>query len=60
MAPGAKSKFGTPMFEPEVFWKQMHCIEENTCDTFRTFWWPHGHLSPREFCSPSLCPCSAL
>jgi len=26
------------MFEPEVFWKQMHCIEENTYDTFRTFW----------------------
>jgi len=24
---GARSKFGAPMFEPEVFRKQMYCIE---------------------------------
>jgi len=37
MAPGARSKFGAPMFEPaEIFWKQMH-IEESTCDIFGTF-----------------------
>jgi len=27
MAPGARSKFGAPMFEPEVFRKQMYCTE---------------------------------
>jgi len=27
MAPGARSKFGASMFEPEVFWKQMYCSE---------------------------------
>jgi len=27
MAPGARSKFGTPVFEPEVFWQQMYCTE---------------------------------
>jgi len=25
------------MFEPEVFRKQMHCIEESTCDTVGLF-----------------------
>ena len=25
--PGARSKFGAPMFEPEVFRKQMYCTE---------------------------------
>jgi len=25
------------MFEPEVFRKQMHCIEESTCDIAGTF-----------------------
>jgi len=33
MAPGARSKFGAPIFEPEVFRKQMYCIEEITCVT---------------------------
>jgi len=27
MVPGERSKFGTPMFEPEVFRKQMYCTE---------------------------------
>jgi len=27
MAPGARSKFGAPMFQPEVFRKQMYCTE---------------------------------
>jgi len=30
MAAGARSKFGAPMFEPEVFRKQMYCIEESS------------------------------
>jgi len=37
MAPGARSKFGAPMFEPEDFRKQMYCIEESTCDIVCTF-----------------------
>jgi len=27
MAPGARSKFGDPVFEPEVFRKQIYCTE---------------------------------
>jgi len=30
MEPGARCKFDAPIFEPEVFRKQMHCIEECT------------------------------
>ena len=37
MAPGARSKFGTPIFESEVLWKQIHCIEESTFDIVVTF-----------------------
>jgi len=46
MAPGAKSKFGAPMPEPEVFQKQMYCVEESTFDIVGTFrrptviWYP--------------------
>jgi len=32
MARGTRSKFGAPMFEHEVFRKQIHCIEESTCE----------------------------
>ena len=35
--PGARSKFGKPMFETGVFRKQMYCIEESTCDIVGTF-----------------------
>ena len=37
MAPGARSKIGAPIFEPEVFRKQMYCIEECTRDIVETF-----------------------
>jgi len=37
MAPGARSNFGAPIFEPEVFQKQMYCIKESTCDIVGTF-----------------------
>jgi len=33
MAPGTRSKFGTPVFTPAAFPKQMYCIEESICDT---------------------------
>ena len=37
MAPSARSKFGAPIFEPEVFRKQMYSTEESTCDIVGTF-----------------------
>jgi len=37
MATGARSNFGDPMLEPEVFRKQIYCIEESTCDTVGFF-----------------------
>jgi len=37
MAPGTGSKFGAPMFEPDVFRKQMFCIEASTGDIVGTF-----------------------
>jgi len=40
MAPVARSKFGAPMFEFEVFRKQMYYIEESTYDIVGTFWHP--------------------
>ena len=45
MAPGARSKFGAPMFEPEVFRKQMYCTEESTCDIVETFRRPRSDLA---------------
>jgi len=54
MAPGTRSKFGAPMFEPEFFRKQMCCIEESTCDIVRTFWRPRSDSAPGELCPP--CP----
>jgi len=46
MAPGARRKFGVPMFEPEVFLKQMYGIEENTCDIVGTFGAPRSESVP--------------
>jgi len=37
MVLGAKSKLGAPMFEPEVFQKQMCCIEKSTFGIVGTF-----------------------
>jgi len=47
MAPGARSKYGTLMFEPEVFRKQLYCIEESTYDIVGTF-----RRSPQSFGAP--------
>jgi len=52
MAPGARSKFGAPIFEPEIFRKQMYCIEGSTCDIIETFRRP-GNCVPFP---PSLRP----
>jgi len=37
MAPRARSKFGAPMFESEVFRKQIYFIEDSTCDIVGSF-----------------------
>jgi len=54
MAPGARSKFGAPIFEPEVFRKQMYCIEECTCDIIGIFWRPRSHSPPRSIQRPRV------
>jgi len=59
MAPGARSKFGTPMFEPEVFRKQIYFIKESTCDIVGTFRRPIVIRRPENcshFAHPSLRP----
>jgi len=38
------------MFEPEVFQKQIYCIEESTCDIVGTFWRSHSDMAPGELC----------
>jgi len=35
--PGQEASLAPPMFEPEVFRKQMNCMEESTCDIVGTF-----------------------
>jgi len=55
MAPGARSKFGAPIFEPEVFWKQMYCIKESTCNIVGTFRRPLSLSAPSQSCgAPAL------
>jgi len=50
MVPGEGGMFGAPMFEPEVFRKQTHCIEASACDIVGTFRRPG-------ISAPSLRPC---
>ena len=56
MAPGTRNKFGAPAFEPDVFRKQMYCIEESTCDIVRTFR-PPGNCGPPHYASGSQIVC---
>jgi len=47
------------MFEPEVFGKQIYCIEENTCDIVGAFGTPRSDSAVEELrfsCPYSLCP----
>jgi len=61
MAPGARSKFGAPMFEPELFRKKICCIEGSACDIVGTFLYPtvigrpHSDLAPGGMC-PTCSP----
>jgi len=62
MAPGAKSKFGAPMFEPEVFQKQIYCTEGSTRDivgTFRHPWQSFG-ASRSDSARGELCPLAPI
>jgi len=62
MAPGSRSKFGAPMFEPELFRKKIQRIEVSTCDIFRTFRRPILTQRPGNCTSfsPSVTPLVAL
>jgi len=51
MAPGARYKFGAPIFEPEVFRKQMYCVEECTYDILGIFRRPRNHSAPSQYFS---------
>jgi len=55
MAPGARSKLGAPMFEPEFFRKHMYCIKESTCDIVETFRRPPAVIRHPRNCA-SLAP----
>ena len=37
MAPGARSKYGAPIFDLEVFRNEMYCIEESNCEIVGIF-----------------------
>jgi len=50
MALGARTKFGAPMFEHELFRKQMYCTEESTCDIFWDFSASRSDSTPGELC----------
>ena len=52
MAPGAKSKFGAPMFDLELFWKQMYCIEKVLQTLLKVFGAPRSDSAPGELCPP--------
>ena len=43
------------MFEPEIFRKQMYCIDENICDIVGTLWRPHSDSAPGS-CAPLVMP----
>jgi len=48
MAPGARSKFGVPMFKLELFQEQIYCIKKSTCDIVEIF--QRSHSAPGEWC----------
>jgi len=65
MDPMARSMFGDPMLETEVFRKQVYYIEKSICVVVETFpdppqsfgvprkdLAPHSGLAPVQFCSP--------
>ena len=57
MTPGARNKFGAPMFEPEAFRKQMYSIDESAYDIV-TFWSP-AVIRNQGNCAPLAPSCYA-
>ena len=51
-----KKQVGAPMFELEVFRKQMYCIEESACDIAGPFRRPPQWCGSRGIAPPSLHP----
>jgi len=51
--PLERNKFGAPMFEPEVFRKQMYCFEEKSFWHCCDFLPPRSDSAPRELSPPS-------
>ena len=50
-----KKQVWHPMFESEVFRKQIYCIEESACDIVGTFRRPHNHSAhPQSFGAPVI------
>jgi len=44
------------MFKSKVFRKQMYCVEESTCEIFKTFPRPRSDLAPHSDSAPGeLC-----
>ena len=65
MTPGARSKFGAPMFEPAVgsFWSKCTVSKESTCGIVGTLLRPLSHSMPGELfplCPSSLRPWNRL
>jgi len=54
MAPGARSKFGAPMFEPEVFGSKCTVLRKVLVTLLGLFGAPHSDSAPGELCSPYL------
>jgi len=53
MAPGERNTFGVPLFETEVFRKQMYCFEKSAYDIVVSVW-PPAVIRPSGNCAP--CP----
>jgi len=53
--PGERNKFGAPMFEPEVFRKQMCCVEESTGEIVGIFGAPPVNWRPIVIRRPGNC-----
>jgi len=62
MAPGVRRDFGVPIFEPEVFRKQMSRIERVLVTLLELFGSPSSNSALGELCplSPPLRPCTNL
>ena len=57
--PGQEASLAPPTFEPEVFRKQMHCVDKSSCDIIGIFRRPRSDLASGELrppCPPRYAP----